>query len=159
MQWALTLCQEVKRGPLSCRCPPDFDTSISSSTSFLQEKNYSHGFPLLPPPHHDQYHQGEKWEVSDICLPIGLRKVKEPIANMLMIIVMVNIIIIIFIAIKILLLLMVMIITKPNGLPHLPTIRPVGKGNNLANGNKEENWSACMRKKYIIGFWSDYAWF
>ena len=47
---------------------------------------------------------------------------------------------------------MTMFIAKPDGLPHLATIRPMGKGNNLANGNKEENWSACMRKneKYLM---------
>ena len=51
-------------------------------------------------------------------------------------------------------------IAKPDCLPHLATIRPMGKGNNLANGNKEENWSACMRKmKYILGLWSYYALF
>ena len=54
----------------------------------------------------------------------------------------------------------IMIIAKPDGLPHLPTIRPMGKGNNLANGNKEEDWSARVRKiKYILGFWSYYALF
>ena len=52
------------------------------------------------------------------------------------------------------------IIAKPDGLPHLPTIRAMSKGNNLANSNKEENWSACMRKmKYILGLWSYYALF
>ena len=55
---------------------------------------------------------------------------------------------------------MTMFIAKPDGLPHLATIRPMGKGNNLANGNKEENWSACMRKmKNILWFWSHYALF
>ena len=55
---------------------------------------------------------------------------------------------------------MTMFIAKPDGLPHLATIRPMGKGNNLANGNKEENWSAYMRKmKYILGLLSYYALF